>query len=75
MEKTVYYYIESNIQENHWWFRSRNNIILAVLTNYLDIKDKNDSEILDIGCGLGQIFPILGKMCRKGCPDNSVMLS
>jgi len=73
MEKTVYYYyIESNIQENHWWFRSRNNIILAVLTNYLDIKDKNDSEILDIGCGLGQIFPILRKFGHvEGIEKNS----
>ena len=62
MEKVAYdYYIKSNIQENHWWFRSRNNIILAVLRNYLDNKDIKDSEILDIGCGLGQIFPILGK--------------
>ena len=62
MEKTIYdYYIESNIQENHWWFKSRNNIILAVLINYLDNKNTNDYEILDIGCGLGQIFPILEK--------------
>jgi len=73
MEKTIYdYYIESNIQENHWWFRSRNNIILAVLTNYLGNKDINDYEILDIGCGLGQIFPILGKFGHvEGIEKNS----
>lgn len=73
MEKTIYdYYIESNIQESHWWFRSRNNIILAVLTNYLDNKDKNDYEILDIGCGLGQIFPVLEKFGHvEGIEKNS----
>ena len=73
MEKIVYdYYIKSNIQEDHWWFRSRNNIILAVLTNYLDNKDINNSEILDIGCGLGQIFPILGKFGHvEGIEKNS----
>lgn len=73
MEKTIYdYYIESNIQESHWWFRSRNNIILAVLTNYLDNNDLRYYEILDIGCGLGQVFPILGKFGHvEGIEKNS----
>lgn len=73
MEKIVYdYYIESNIQENHWWFRSRNNIILAVLADYLDNKDISDYEILDIGCGLGQLFPILGRFGHvEGIEKNS----
>jgi len=62
MEKVIYnFYIESNIQENHWWFKARNNIIFTVLSNFLNVKEKNDYEILDIGCGLGQIFPILEK--------------
>jgi SAM-dependent methyltransferase len=73
MDKTIYdYYIESNIQENHWWFKSRNNIILAVLKNFLVNTDSCGYEILDIGCGLGQIFPILGKFGHlEGIEKNS----
>lgn len=73
MEKNIYdYYMESNIQESHWWFKSRNNIILAVLKNNLYNHDINTYKILDVGCGLGQIFPIFRKFGQvEGIEKNS----
>jgi len=55
------YLIENKISENHWWFRARNNIINEVLEVFLNNKNEKDINILDIGSGLGQLFPIWKK--------------
>lgn len=58
-EYTYNYYSNKSIPTNHWWFRARNNIISELL-NTFPINKKN-TNILDIGSGLGQLFPIWQK--------------
>lgn len=58
MKKNAYkYLIGSEVQLKHWWFRARNNILTEILKAFLN-KDKRDINILDIGSGLGQLFPV-----------------
>jgi len=59
MKKSAYkYLIEGEMKPEHWWFRARSNIITEILKTFLDSKDKKYANILDIGSGLGQLFPV-----------------
>ncbi len=39
------------IEDKHWWFKARSDIILEIISSKLAIPD--GSKILDIGCGTG----------------------
>ena len=51
------YRIFSEIQKKHWWFVTRENIVLDFIDRYLT---KNDQvKVLDIGCGSGLMLNAL----------------
>ncbi len=41
------------LEDRHWWFVGRRQIILAVLAAHLDPMPAGDRRILDMGCGTG----------------------
>lgn len=43
-----YTYEYTKLEEDNWWFRSRNNLIYNIISNHFDNKNV---KILDIGCG------------------------
>ncbi len=51
MEETMYseFY---EMEEKHWWFVGRRNIILSLLDQHVD-RSPNNRRILDVGCGTG----------------------
>ena len=52
------YQIFNKVQENHWWFQARNNIVRK---NLSDIYGLTKKRILDIGCGSGLMIETLHK--------------
>ena len=48
-----------NLYERHWWWRAREEEILRQLNKVLS--NRNDNEILDVGCGDGLFFDKLQK--------------
>lgn len=51
----------NDISETHWWYQARNNVINKVLAIHFKGRNQQDNKILDIGCGMGQLFPIWQK--------------
>jgi len=49
------------LEENHWWFMGRRDIILSLIKAYF--QDKEDIKILEIGCSGG---PLLKRLLREG---------
>ncbi len=58
-EYTYNLYSSKSIPTNHWWFKARNTIISELLNTFLI--NKKSINILDVGSGLGQLFPIWKK--------------
>lgn len=50
-------YVE--LYRTHWWWRSREVLILELLTKYIDCSRKG--KVLDIGCGEGLFFKELSR--------------
>lgn len=48
-----------NLEEKHWWFIGRRKIVFSILDKYLP--NKNQSRILDVGCGTGSTLKELEK--------------
>jgi len=48
-----------NLEEKHWWFLGRRKIVFSLLRQYLP--NKNQLEILDVGCGTGSTLKELEK--------------
>ncbi|MCM1287575.1 MAG: class I SAM-dependent methyltransferase [Clostridium sp.] len=59
MNKKVYIEMKK-IQNNHWWFAARKEIIMDVFSRYCKHK-KKDNRILDAGCGMGVMLETLSK--------------
>ena len=57
---TSLYKTFSEIQNRHWWFRARKEIVLDVINTYIE-RDEN-FNCLDIGCGSGYILNDLSKL-------------
>jgi SAM-dependent methyltransferase len=47
----------ARIEDHHWWFRGRRNVIEVVLRQHLP--PTPDRRILDVGCGTGGNIPLL----------------
>ena len=48
----------SNVEQNHWWYKSLHMLVLRALTN--NIKG-NECRILDAGCGYGSNIQFISK--------------
>lgn len=48
MEKSQYDELKK-MQEIHWWFKAKKEIVLAFIKKY----GKSDGNVLDVGCGMG----------------------
>ena len=46
------------LDQTHWWFVARRRILARVIARR--IKPSKDARILEIGCGTGHNFPMLG---------------
>ncbi|MBW5447522.1 methyltransferase domain-containing protein [Cohnella sp. CFH 77786] len=62
MEPSIYLKMD-RLEQEHWWFAGRRNIIESLLHTRLTPLD-SDSRILDAGCGTGGN---LGLLSRLGC--------
>ena len=48
-----------NVDDRHWWFVARREIIAAILKTHLG--SRSDLNIVDIGSGTGRILPVLSQ--------------
>lgn len=57
------FYAEYNeIEDKHWWFIGRRQILLATLNNYLPPIHGRQRCILDVGCGTGTMLQYLSRL-------------
>ena len=63
------YRIFFNIQKKHWWFVTKKDIILDTLDRHFPLKQ--DSTVLDIGCGSGLMLNALGQLANTSGMDMS----
>jgi len=61
-DRDLYKYIlENKIQEKHWWYRVRNNLLDIIFKRILKFRQERNKYILDVGSGYGQTFRVLEK--------------
>jgi len=63
------YRIFFEIQKKHWWFTSKKEIILDTIARYTNLKQ--ESAILDIGCGSGLMLNALEEIGNTSGMDMS----
>lgn len=54
------------IEDRHWWFVGRRQILLALLDRYVGADPSGSRRVLDIGCGTGTM---LGFLSRYGTAE------
>jgi len=63
------YLLYSQLEKQHWWFRARRKILKEIL---LEIDNKHNKSVLDVGCGVGINFNMLfGSFNRVDGIDNN----
>jgi SAM-dependent methyltransferase len=60
--KEEYQRLTFDLEESHWWYRARKEIIVDCVQRILG--DHPDARILDIGCGAGTILSSLARHYR-----------
>ena len=58
MERQVYDRM-AELDQRHWWYRARRKVLASLIERV--VQPEPDSRILEIGCGTGHNFPMLGK--------------
>lgn len=53
------YEAHDRLEDTHWWFEGRRQVIARVLEKRLHVKEGR--RILDVGCGTGGMFPLLAR--------------
>ncbi len=56
------------VEDKHFWFRTRNRII-AALIHQIAFPPQSDCQILEVGCGTGNVLRIL----ENGFPQGTVV--
>jgi SAM-dependent methyltransferase len=57
MERIVYDQM-AELDDRHWWYRGRREVLAALIRRI--VRPPRDAQILEIGCGTGHNFPMLG---------------
>lgn len=57
------------VQQKHWWFVARRNIVLDLITRHF--RPQPDSRVLDIGCGAGLMLNELTKFGETSGMDSA----
>jgi len=58
-----------NVQQKHWWFVARRNIVVDVIARHF--QPPAGSRVLDIGCGAGLMLNALGQFGETFGMDNA----
>jgi len=58
MERSVYQHM-AELDERHWWYCARRDVLAALIRHL--VKPSADAAILEIGCGTGHNFRMLGE--------------
>ena len=58
MERVVYDQMAA-LDQRHWWYRARREVIAALIRRRISLKP--DSRILEVGCGTGHNLGMLGQ--------------
>ena len=61
MERIVYDRM-AELDEKHWWYRARRSVLRELITRRIRLPD--DARILEVGCGTGHNFQMLGRFGR-----------
>jgi ubiquinone/menaquinone biosynthesis C-methylase UbiE len=60
--KKITYDIEWNLERFHWWFTGRRRLLKSLISS---LKIRQDSLIIDVGCGVGSNLDLLKSMGFK----------
>jgi SAM-dependent methyltransferase len=53
------------IEDRHFWFRARNRIV-SILVKQILSSERQNTRILEIGCGTGNVLRVLEQACTNG---------
>jgi len=53
------YKLMASVEDTHWWWRARREIIARVIERYFPPIEKNDCRVLEVGCGTGANLSML----------------
>lgn len=54
-----------DVEDKHFWFRSRNRIIAALVRRLTSSYSEN-YRVLEVGCGTGNVLRVLSQICPNG---------
>ena len=67
-----------DLQNNHWWFKTKKKIVTSQISLYFAKKSKKNVNILDIGCGSGLMLNVLkefGKVSGMDASNDAINFS
>ncbi|HWQ92265.1 MAG TPA: methyltransferase domain-containing protein [Clostridia bacterium] len=61
----AWFEVLAKVEERHFWFRARNNVIAAAMEP-LGLELGSNARVLEVGCGNGNVLPVLRKIFPRG---------